>query len=62
MSEVWWLQYGAFGVMCYLIWWLTNRITGKLDELSSNINRLENAIIQLSKVIDDKREGASKPG
>jgi hypothetical protein len=59
-EQVWWLQYGAFGVMCYLVWWLTNRISNKLDELSNNINKLENAIISLAKVVNDKREGADK--
>jgi uncharacterized coiled-coil DUF342 family protein len=48
--------------MCYLVWWLTSRISNKLDELSNNINKLENAIIQLSKVINDEREGADKSG
>jgi hypothetical protein len=46
--------------MCYLVWWLTNRISNKLDELSNNINKLENAIISLTKVVNDKREGADK--
>jgi len=46
------IQYGALGLLAYLIFWLTKRLTKKMDMVCNHLSRLNENIEDLSDKID----------
>jgi len=46
------IQYGALGLLAYLIFWLTKRLTKKMDMVCNHLSRLNENIEELSDKIN----------
>ena len=41
------LDIGALGIVAYFVWWLTQKLNGKVDRLANALDKLADAVEQL---------------
>jgi len=46
------IQYGALGLLAYLVFWLTKRLTKKMDMVCNHLSKLNENIEDLNDKID----------